>query len=406
MRKALSDSHKACLKVRDVPRHLIPILAAGCLVSAMSMRVVEPVVPEIARDLNVSADLIALTTTAFAVPYAAGQLLLGPLGDAIGKARVIKVALGLLAVCLALSSVAQTAGELFAARILAGLAGGGVIPLAFAMLGDRFSMADRQIALSRILTAIIIGQVLGATGSGLLASAIGWREVMLTAAALTFAALLIMAVTLKSRPDAERHKLSIAGMKASYGIVFANPRAAICFTAVFVEGIAIFGLLPYLAILLEERGAGGVREAGFVLSGIAIGGLTYAALVPVLLRRLGLYNLIRSGGIVMGLGMGGVTMAVSWPMEMLAFTVIGLGFYMVHNSLQTQATELAPGNRGAAVALHAFFFFFGQAVGPVVYAAGLRDLGAGTTIGLAAVTLALLGFATAAGLEKREVTSI
>lgn len=391
-------------KASAVPQRLLSILAAGCLVSAMSMRVVEPVVPEIARDLNVDASLIALTTTAFAIPYAVGQLVLGPLGDAIGKSRVIKATLGLLATCLALSAVAQSVGELFAARILAGLAGGGVIPLSFAMIGDRIPMAERQIAMSRILTSIIIGQVLGATGSGLLASVLGWREVMLTSAVLSFIAFGILLLHLKPRAQAEpRQQLSIASVRASYAMVFANPRAAICFTAVFIEGIAIFGLLPYLAILLEERGAGGIREAGFVLAGIAIGGLMYAALVPAMLRRLGLYHLIRSGGLVMGAGMVGVAAAMSWQVEMAAFTVIGLGFYMVHNSLQTQATELAPGNRGAAVALHAFFFFLGQAVGPVAYAAAMRDLGASTTIVLAAATLALLGVITAAGLEKRDL---
>ena len=47
----------------------------------------------------------------------------------------------------------------------------------------------------------------------------------------------------------------------------------------------------------------------------------------------------------------------------LAMVVLGLGFYMLHNSFQTQVTEIAPTARASAVALHAFSFFVGQALG-------------------------------------------
>jgi MFS family permease len=43
-----------------------------------------------------------------------------------------------------------------------------------------------------------------------------------------------------------------------------------------------------------------------------------------------------------------------------------VGFYMIHNSMQTIATELAPTARGSAVALFAASYFLGQAIGPVL----------------------------------------
>ena len=101
-----------------------------------------------------------------------------------------------------------------------------------------------------------------------------------------------------------------------------------------------------------------------MLAGFAIGGFLYTALVRSMLAALGLCSLIRWGAYVCGLGFAGLALGGSWPVEALAFVVVGLGFYMIHNSLQTQATELAPGARAAAVAAHAFFFFLGQAAGP------------------------------------------
>ncbi|MEQ1714649.1 MAG: MFS transporter [Hyphomicrobium sp.] len=383
---------------------LLFVLAASCLVSSMTMRLVDPVVPGIARDFAVSAETAALLASAFTFPYALFQPILGSLGDALGKARIIKLSLAVVLVCLVLAAYAPRIEVLFIARMIGGAAAGGIIPLAFAMVGDRIPFAERQVALSRLLTAILAGQLTGSIGSGLLASYAGWRASMVVAAVIALAALVMTVLQLHARqsPDAAtRPRFTVAGMRAGYAEVFANPRSPVCFTAVFIGGIVMFGLFPYIAILLEARGAGGLKEAGFVLAGFGIGGILYTALVVMLLRRLGLMNLIRAGGLVAALGLASLALGASWPAEMAAFVLVGVGFYMVHNSLQTQATELAPNARGAAVAAHAFFFFLGQAVGPVVYAFALPALGQGTTLACGALVMAALGFATAHGLLVR-----
>ncbi len=380
---------------------LLPILAASCFASSMSMRLIDPVVPDIARDLGVDAASVALLATAFTFPYAIAQPILGALGDSLGKARIIKITLGLLALCLAATALAPSLDALFVARIIGGAAAGGIIPLAFALVGDRFSFEERQIALSRVLTAVIAGQMTGSVGSGLIASYFGWRAAMMGGTGLALAALALTLWQLHPRTKVERPPFQPRRMFDGYGQVFANPKTIVCFAAVFIEGIVVFGLFPYLAVMLERRGAGGLKEAGFVLSGFAIGGLAYTALVRVMLLRLGPYNLIRAGAALCGLGFVALSPEWSWPVEMAIFVAIGAGFYMIHNSLQTQATELAPDNRGAGVAAHAFFFFLGQAVGPLVYRVGLDSAGTKATLIAAGVVIALTGIATAAGLKAR-----
>jgi predicted MFS family arabinose efflux permease len=368
------------------------------------MRILDPVVPDIARDLGVDAASVALLASAFSLPYALGQPFLGALGDALGKARIIKITLAVLMLCLAAGTLAPTLDWLFVARVAGGAAGGGVIPLAFALVGDRFEMAERQVALSRVLMAIIAGQMTGTLGSGLIASYAGWRASMAAGTVFAAIALVLTLWQLHPRSNVERPALRLATMFDGYGDVFRNPRTAVCFTAVFVEGIVIFGAMPYLAMLLEQRGAGSVREAGFVLAGFALGGLSYVALVRLMLDKLGLYNLIRVGAAICGLGITALALKASWPAYMAMLFVIGIGFYMIHNSLQTQATELAPGNRASAVAAHAFFFFLGQAVGPLVYRLGFDTAGTTATLVVAGAVMALIGLLTAAGLAARPVS--
>ena len=355
---------------------LLLVLAAACLASAFIVRIVDPLVPQIARDLAADPHTVALLASAFAFPYALGQPILGPFGDALGKARVINWCLIALSAAMALSVVAPTIESLFAARLLAGLAAGGIIPLSIAMIGDRFALHERQVALSQLLMAMLSGQMAGVIGSGLIGSLIDWRWVMAVGCAVVVAALILSLTSLRGRPDAGRKPLSIAGIRHGYARVFANPRAKVCYGAVFVEGVCIFGLLPYLAVLLEARGAGGIREAGLIIAGMMAGGIVFTATVKMLLRVLrGQMNLIRAGGLAAGLGLIAYAFAGQWPAEAAAFVLTGLGFYMIHNSLQTQATELAPEARGAAVALHAFFFFLGHACGPVLYQLGFAAFG-------------------------------
>lgn len=378
------------------------ILAASCFVSAMSMRVIDPIVPEVARDLGVSAASVALLASAFTFPYALSQPILGALGDALGKARIIKITLALVTGCLAAGALAPSLDWLYVARIIGGAAGGGVIPLAFALVGDRVPIERRQVALSRVLTAVIAGQMTGTVGSGLVASTFGWRASFAGGAGLSAIALVLTLWQLHPRAGAAvRPPLRLATFFDGFSDVFRNPRAAVCFAAVFVEGIVMFGVIPFIAVLLEARGAGGIREAGFVLAGFALGGLSYVALVRIMLATLGLLNLIRAGGAVCGLGFAALAINAPWPVSMAVFGIIGIGFYMIHNSLQTLATELSRENRGAAVSAHAFFFFLGQAVGPVLFGLALTRTGATPTLLAGAAIMTGLGLATAHGLLVR-----
>jgi predicted MFS family arabinose efflux permease len=380
---------------------LLALLALAAFSSSLAVRILDPIVPEVARDLATDVRTVALLSSAFAFPCALGQPILGPLGDALGKARMIKVCLlGLTAGSLA-ATFAPSIEVLFLARIVTGFASGGIVPLCFATIGDRFGMQDRQVALSRVLSAILFGQLAGAVGAGLIASATTWRVVL----GLTTAASLIAFVAawrfLHPLPGAKRTRFTVSRMIANYALVLANPRAVVCYSAVLVEGMCIFGVLPYLAAMLEAEGTGSIREAGFIIAGMAIGGIAYTLAVKTMLRFVGFRTLIWMGGVVCASGLVGLALAHEWPLKAVAFLAVGYGFYMIHNSIQTQVTELAPEARGAAVGLHAFSFFLGQALGPVLYGLGIASHGTQPTIAAAAGIMLLLGFATAAGFALR-----
>src|SRR4051794_80549 len=90
------------------------------------------------------------------------------------------------------------------------------------------------------------------------------------------------------------------------------------------------------------------------------------------------------------MGLGGVGLHVTWGVQMASVVVLGFGFFLLHNSVQTEVTELAPSARASAFSLHAFSFFLGQALGPMFYGAMIPTMGA-VSFAIGAVILAATG---------------
>jgi predicted MFS family arabinose efflux permease len=178
-------------------------------------------------------------------------------------------------------------------------------------------------------------------------------------------------------------------------MILGLPAARLLFLSVFLEGVLVFGTFPYLAPVLQARGlgsgGGASLEAGLAVAAFGCGGFVYAALARRLLARLGQFRMVRLGGVIAGTALLGFAFAPVATVFIAAGLVLGTGFYMIHNSIQTRVTEVAPEARASAVALHACHFFGGQSLGPVVVGLAIGGLGAPAAFALAAAGILALG---------------
>jgi YNFM family putative membrane transporter len=373
---------------------LILVLGACGFASTFTMRLLDPLVPTLAAEFGRSIAQVAAIATAFSFAYAIGQPFLGPIADSLGKLKTIATCLGVLALLSLGAAFAGSFEMLTGVRMIAGVAAGGVIPVAMAAIGDRAPMAERQIMLGRFLVLMIIGQMAGAACSGLIAEHVGWRSVFVMAGAIAAIAGALVLVVLKPRPNALRAPLSFSGALANYSAVFSNPRSKLLYGLVVVEGSLIFGMPPYIAAILHERAGVGPSQAGLVIAGTGLGGIVYGVLTRILVERLGPTRMTTLGGIVMGLAYVLFSLAfLPWWSAIAIFTLSGFGFFLMHGTFQAQATELAPTARGSAVALFACALFCGHALGPVLMGAALHLLGTSGAILVFAAGVTLLGFA-------------
>jgi predicted MFS family arabinose efflux permease len=382
-------------------RSLILRLSVVGFITALASRATDPVIPQIAHDIQVNPNAVALLTTAFALPFALVQPVLGPVGDMLGKVRVMIACLAVTIVAMIACGLATNFTVLLGARIVAGAAAGGIFPVGIAVIGDLVPVKQRQVAIGRWLTAVITGNLLGSSLAGIIGDVLGWRGVFFVITGLGVIALGIALYSLRKHVRAQVAKLSLAGFSRGYGSVFANPRAKVCFGAVFVEGLVIFGLFPFVALLLLAAGEPRASIAGAVIAGFSVGGVLYALLVPRLVARWRPDQLMISGGVVAAFALAVVSFDLMWPVQFAAFTLLGFGFYTLHGSIQVQATELSQTARGAAMSLHSFSFFMGQASGPVLYGLGFVSLGSAVTLTISAVVVMGVGIVCSRLLRER-----
>ena len=372
------------------------VFSVCAFASGFALRIIDPLVVPISAQFGVTPAAAAMLSTAYAVPYAAAQPFLGPLGDRFGKTRCIQVCSAGMAAALVFGTVAPSFELLMTSRILAGVFAGGLIPLVLAGMGDRYDMQERQVMIGRLLFAIITGQMLGSLVAGITNAAYGWRSAVLVSAA---ASVLATALAWFAIPRPPRATPPPGGEHPSfrvlYGRVFENPKAIWLYAAVVAEGVFIFGLFPYVGPLLIERtgsdAEAAARQAGFVLGAFGIGGLAYAFSVRRIIDALGVRRMCWIGATGAALCYAALALLRLWWLDALVMVVIGLGYYMLHNSLQAEATEIAPAARGSAVALFAAGLFAGQGLGPLLFGGLVHTLGFEIALLACSVGLLLLG---------------
>ena len=378
----------------------INIIAIATFAASLSARALDPVLPHVADEFSISITTAASFAAVLAFTFAVVQPVLGAAADMFGKVRLMIACLVILGFANMLGAVAGSFPLLFATRILAGIGSGGVFPVALSLTSDLVGPEKRQVAIGRTLAGSMTGNLLGASFSGVIGDFLGWRGVLAILGLLVVAASVAVAAGFRGKAITHPPKTNLKKLRHGYRTIFANPNA-LCYAAVFIEGCCVLGLFPYLASFLFDLGEKSLSIAGIVIAGFAVGGLFYTMTVSRFLPRLGVSGMMITGAALVGLQLAAIAFGPGWKIQVTCLLLMGWGFYMIHGCLQVFASELSVEARATALALHSFFFFMGQTVGPVAYGFGIQHAGKTTTLLTAAVIITTLGFACARLLRQR-----
>ncbi len=350
-----------------VPNRAVAILSFAAFASSASLRGTDALLPLLAAEFGTTPGGAAAVITAFSVAYGLLQLVHGPIGDKVGKYRLVFITSVISTFGTLACALAPSLGWLVVARFAAGATVGAAIPLAMAWLGDVVPYAVRQPVLARFLIGQMVGVGTGTALGGFLGEHYGWRSLFYVLTAVYAVVTTLLWMELRSNPATQRDpKVApssiMDGFRRMAGLL-PDPWVRAMLTMVFLEGALFFGSMSFVALHLHKQLGAGLGVSGSAVVAYAVGGIMYAAVSRRLVTRLGERGLALAGGLTVGAGYLGLAFAPSVTWALACLLAMGAGLYMLHNTLQVQATQMAPKSRGAAIALFAFVLFSGQSFG-------------------------------------------
>ncbi|MEV7041097.1 multidrug effflux MFS transporter [Amycolatopsis sp. NPDC051061] len=351
-----------------------------------------PALPRMAEDLHAADTTVQLTLSAFIVGLALGQLVLGPLSDALGRRRPLLVGLVLYVVGSVLCAVSPDAWLLVAARGVQSLGAAAGIVIARATVRDLFSGTAMTKFFSTLMLVSGLAPILAPLIGGQLLNWTSWRGVFVVLTA--FGALLLAVVVFffpepsSSRSPARLGQVmrtygrlaldrSFAGYALASGLLFASMFAYISGSSFALQGV--YGLSPQAYSVVF-----GVNGVGIVLAGQLNGRLVGRVSERALLRS----------GLLLGVFGGAFVLLSAWarlplPVLLVALFLLVSSIGLVMPNASSLALASHARSAGAASALLGVLQFVVGAVATPLVGLG----GPGTAVPMAAT---MAGFASLA----------
>jgi len=256
-----------------------------------------PALPVIGRDLAASESVIQLTLTACLIGLAIGQVVAGPVSDALGRRRPLLIGVAGYVVASLLCALAPTAAILVALRLLQGLTGAAGIVIARAIVRDLYSGSAAARYFSRLILVMGLAPILAPVVGAQLLRFTSWHGIFLVLALITALLWLGAARALPETLPVERRRsgslgdtlqtfrrlaadTQFIGYAVAGGLAFGAMFAYIAGSPFVLQGI--YGVSPQTFSLIF-----GLNALGFVITS-QINGSLVSRIPPATLLTMGI----------------------------------------------------------------------------------------------------------------------
>ena len=267
---------------------LVLVLGALSAIGPLTIDTYLPALPQLSAEMGATDAQAQLTITGLLVGLGVGQLIIGPLSDAVGRRQPLLVGLAAHGLMSLLCAVAPSITLLAVTRTLQGLAGAAVAVVAMAVVRDLFTGIRAAQLLSRLILVLGIAPILAPSVGSLVLSITSWRGIFV---GLAVAAVLLWLLALLALPETlpveRRQPGTVRGSLRSYGRLFTD---RLFVAMVLVAGLMFATLFAYIAgapFILQGQFGLSAQQFGVAFSANAVGLILMTQLNPVLVGRYG-----------------------------------------------------------------------------------------------------------------------
>ncbi|GEL17512.1 multidrug effflux MFS transporter [Pseudonocardia asaccharolytica] len=359
-----------------------------------------PALPTITTDLRTSSSTIQLTLTGTLIGLAFGQLLIGPVSDAVGRRRPLVMGVSLHVLASLLIMVAPSAEVLGALRVVQGVGAAAGAVVALAIVRDLYTGRGAATLISRLMLVMGAAPILAPTIGSEVLRFTNWRGVF---GALAIYGLLLIPLAVwglrETLPPERRRSARVGRTLRTYGRLL---RDRTFVGLVLVAGLvmaALFGYVSGSPFVYQQQFGLDQQQFGLLFGAGAFWLIAGTQFNPVLLRRFAPRQILLaaivagtfSGLVLVGVAASGIGGLVGVLVPLWA--VLAAGGLALPNAPALALSRHGEAAGTAAALLGAVQFGVGAAVSPVVGILGNDATAMGVVVG-AALLLALFVLVT------------
>jgi EmrB/QacA subfamily drug resistance transporter len=203
----------------------LPVILTATFMALFDFFVVNVAAPSLQKDLHAGDSMLELIVGGYAFCYASGLVTGGRLGDLVGYRRMFIIGMTGFTLASVLCGLAQSPGQLVAARMLQGFTAAAMVPQVLALITSIFPPEERPRAVSWFGVAIgtggVAGQILGGLLLDLNLFGWGWRPIFLVNLPVGIVAVTLAARLLPGHRGTQQPRLDpigAAGLSAALGL--------------------------------------------------------------------------------------------------------------------------------------------------------------------------------------------
>lgn len=387
----------------------ILIVVSITMIAILPLFSISPILPNIAKGLNVSSEQMGLIMAAYLIPVALGTPIFGILADRFGFKRVLVPSLLVFALGGILCAFAPNYRSLTEWRILQGVGAASLESLVLSIISGLYAGKKLTAAMAVNATAIGIGSTIYPPLGGALAH-ISWRYTFgLSLLALPVALLVLLQLKLpKTQNNIQKFQLRNYLVNISNSIK--NRQVLGLFLAIIALFMVEFGAFYTFTPIMAGNtlGASSV-EIGIMFTTNSISLTFFAFLLGLFARRVSEIGLIQISLAIFSVALCIIPTVTSIKMLVIPCILIGIVEALAFPSLQASLAKLAPKDyRASFMSLNVTVQSMGRAIGPILAGIvfGVSGIQGVCYIGSAIVALALLLFSFLMSSKSKNISHI
>ncbi|MEO1377757.1 MAG: MFS transporter [Cyanobacteria bacterium J06635_10] len=371
------------------------IVVSMTTIAILPLFSVSPILPTIAKGLNISPSQAGLIMAAYLIPVAIGTPIFGVLADKFGFKKVLIPSLLLFALGGTLCAFAPNFHSLVEWRILQGIGAAPLEALVLSIISSLYSGKRLTAAMAVNSAAIGVGSTIYPTLGGILAG-ISWRyPFALSLLAVPVALLVLLKLKLAKR-EKNTQKFKIGNYVKNIVKSIQNRQVLALFLAIIALFMVEFGAFyTFTPVMAESKLGASSAVIGIILTTNAISLTIFSFFIGLFARKLSEVRLIQISLIIFSIALCIIPSVNSIPMLVIPCILIGIVEALAFPSLQGSLAKFAPQeSRAGFMSLNVTIQSIGRAIGPVFAGIifGVAGIQGVCYIGVAVIAIAIVLF--------------